>query len=197
MPGKIKGKRRRGWQRMGWLDGITELNGHEFAKTLGDSNGQRSLVCCSSWGHKESDWVTQQQQQQWTKQSSSLILFVRKGERISGRWWASKEMNGQCTLWLWCWVHWRKQNRGVGCTRTEREYSSSLRRWHFCWDLSDKRSQLYGAPEPRQRELDMAKSLGRGRFGMCGWQGGSNGRRAENMVRQWEQDGHVSFKQKI
>ena len=24
MPGKIKGRRRRGWQRMRWLDGITD-----------------------------------------------------------------------------------------------------------------------------------------------------------------------------
>ena len=31
------------------------FNGHEFEKTLGDSKGQRSLACCSSWGHKESD----------------------------------------------------------------------------------------------------------------------------------------------
>ena len=31
------------------------LNGHEFEKTLGDSEGQGSLVCCSPWGHKESD----------------------------------------------------------------------------------------------------------------------------------------------
>ena len=31
------------------------LNGHEFEQTLGDSEGQGSLVCCSPWGHKESD----------------------------------------------------------------------------------------------------------------------------------------------
>ena len=29
------------------------LNGHEFEETLGDSEGQESLVCCSSGGHKE------------------------------------------------------------------------------------------------------------------------------------------------
>ena len=37
------------------------LSGHEFEQTLGDSEGQGSLVCCSSWGHKEtqlSDWTT-------------------------------------------------------------------------------------------------------------------------------------------
>ena len=29
MLGKIEGRKRRGWQRMRWLDGITGLNGHE------------------------------------------------------------------------------------------------------------------------------------------------------------------------
>ena len=35
------------------------LNGHEFEKTLGDGEGQGSLLCCSQWGHKESDTTEQ------------------------------------------------------------------------------------------------------------------------------------------
>ena len=31
------------------------LSGHEFEQTPGESKGQGSLVCCSPWGHKESD----------------------------------------------------------------------------------------------------------------------------------------------
>ena len=31
------------------------LNGHEFEQTLGDSGGQRSLVCFHQWGGEESD----------------------------------------------------------------------------------------------------------------------------------------------
>ena len=31
------------------------LNGHEFEETPGDGEGQGSLACCSSWGHKEQD----------------------------------------------------------------------------------------------------------------------------------------------
>ena len=31
------------------------LNGHEFEQSLGDSEGQRSLACCSPWGGKDSD----------------------------------------------------------------------------------------------------------------------------------------------
>ena len=32
-----------------------QFNGHEFEQTLGNSGGERSLVCCSPWGHKELD----------------------------------------------------------------------------------------------------------------------------------------------
>ena len=38
---------RQGWHH--WL------NGHEFEETPGDSEGEGNLVCCSSWGGKESD----------------------------------------------------------------------------------------------------------------------------------------------
>ena len=31
------------------------LDGHEFEWTPGDGDGQGGLVCCDSWGHKESD----------------------------------------------------------------------------------------------------------------------------------------------
>ena len=32
-----------------------QLDGHEFGQTLGDSEGQGNLACCSPWGHKELD----------------------------------------------------------------------------------------------------------------------------------------------
>ena len=35
------------------------LDGHEFEQAPGESEAQGSLVCCSSWGHKELD-ITQQ-----------------------------------------------------------------------------------------------------------------------------------------
>ena len=38
------------------------LDGHEFEQTLEDSEGWGSLVCCSPWGCKELDLVTEQQQ---------------------------------------------------------------------------------------------------------------------------------------
>ena len=35
------------------------LDGHELEQALGVGGGQGSLVCCSSWGHKELD-ITEQ-----------------------------------------------------------------------------------------------------------------------------------------
>ena len=53
MLGKFEDKRR-GQQRMRWLDSITDSK-DKFEPTLGDSEGQGSLVCDSPRGHKELD----------------------------------------------------------------------------------------------------------------------------------------------
>jgi len=52
--GKIE-SRRRGHQRMRWLDSITNAMNMNLGKTPGDGEGKGSLECCSSWDHKESD----------------------------------------------------------------------------------------------------------------------------------------------
>ena len=39
-------------EMVGWHH---QLNGHEFEQTLGDGEGQGSLVCCSPWGCKKSN----------------------------------------------------------------------------------------------------------------------------------------------
>ena len=35
--------------------GWHQLDGHEFEQTVGDTEGQGSLGCCSPWGQKELD----------------------------------------------------------------------------------------------------------------------------------------------
>ena len=51
-----------GWHR--WFYGC------EFEQTLGDSEGQGNLVCCSSWGHKESDMT------EWLSKNKCLPLLL-------------------------------------------------------------------------------------------------------------------------
>ena len=63
------------------------LSGHESEQTLGDGEGQGSLVCCSPQGHKESDM---------TKQLSNNNN-IWKREKI----W---HLSGMCqTEWLSMW----------------------------------------------------------------------------------------------
>ena len=51
--GKTEGWRKRGWQRMRWLDGITDpMDMDGFGWTLGVGDGQEGLACCSSWGRR-------------------------------------------------------------------------------------------------------------------------------------------------
>ena len=64
MLGKTEGRRRRGRQRMRWLDG------HEFEQAPGDSHRQGNLVCCSSWVCKELDtteWLKNNNKYKWKK----------------------------------------------------------------------------------------------------------------------------------
>ena len=75
MLGGTGGKKRRGRQRMRWLDGITDsMDGRESEWTLGVGDGQGGLACCDSWGRKESDsteWLN------WTETLKILYQNVK------------------------------------------------------------------------------------------------------------------------
>ena len=56
MLGKSEGRKGRLWQRIRWLDGITDLMDlslSKFEQVLGVGDGQG--LFCSPWGHKELD----------------------------------------------------------------------------------------------------------------------------------------------
>ena len=60
MLGKTEGRRRRGWQRMRWLHGIT--------------NAMDMSLCCSPWGCKESDTT----ELNWTHLSLLLTAWSER-----------------------------------------------------------------------------------------------------------------------
>ena len=97
MLGKIEGRRRRGWQRMRWLDGIT----HSMDMSLGElgvGDGQGNLACRSSWGHKELDttgWLN------WTELNS--VIF-----RTTERALDTRGFQSGCTRWS---MGHRKENK--------------------------------------------------------------------------------------
>ena len=55
MLGGIGGRRRRGQQRMRWLDGITDSMDVSLSELRELVPSQRGLACCDSWCRKESD----------------------------------------------------------------------------------------------------------------------------------------------
>ena len=74
MLGKIEGRRRRGWQRMRWLNGITDSWTWVWVNS-GSWWWAGSLACCGSWGRKESDMT---ERLNWTDNQVVLkcVTFV-------------------------------------------------------------------------------------------------------------------------
>ena len=75
-------------EMVGWHHG---LNGHEFEQTLGDSEGQGSLACCSSCMglHRvRHNWVTEQQQWiPWCPSTSVRVdFFTWRTESNADKW---------------------------------------------------------------------------------------------------------------
>ena len=77
MLGQIEGRRSRGWQRMRWLDGITDSMDMGFKHAPEDGKGQGSLACCSLWGCKELDMTEQLNwRRQWHPNSSTVAWKI-------------------------------------------------------------------------------------------------------------------------
>ena len=62
----------------GWDGSMASLtHGHEFEQALGDGEGQGSLACCSPWGRKRDDLVTEQQQtKRWDELKSGQEMVI-------------------------------------------------------------------------------------------------------------------------
>ena len=81
---------------------LHRLSGHESEQTPGDSEGQGSLVCCSLWGHKESDMT---ERLNWTKiMSSSLQPYGLQHARLPCPSLSPRAYSNSCPLSQWCYL---------------------------------------------------------------------------------------------
>ena len=80
-------------ETVGWHH---RLNAHKLEQTLGDGEGQGSLVCCSSWGREESD-TTQQlnsSNKQWDLRPL-VIQFSLNHAELLGNLTGKKKVSGK------------------------------------------------------------------------------------------------------
>ena len=75
MLGKIESRRRRGRQRMRWLDGITNSMDVSLGRLREFGDGQGGLVCCSPRGLKELDMT---EQLNWTESQGIELNRIKK-----------------------------------------------------------------------------------------------------------------------
>ena len=90
------------------------LSGHAFEQTLGDSEGQGSLACCSPWARKESDTT---EQLNWTEGEARILLAGLTCKRCIGlikklsRKTRTKFWSNQYFLWNNTGNIFKKQNQ--------------------------------------------------------------------------------------
>ena len=109
MQGKIGGGKRRGWQGMRWLDGITDAMYMSLSMLWELVMEQGRLACCGLWGHKELDK---------TEKLNWLDILVKKKtttKKLSnGRLFQLHLLNKSLSILIWnaisIWLHTRMPN---------------------------------------------------------------------------------------
>ena len=117
MLGKIEGGRRRGWQRMRWLDGTTDLMDMSLGKLL-ELVMDREAWHAATWVCKESDtteWLN------WTETTLKFLFPSILGRVIICFWWRNYclcsdpstffAVPGVFQVLLFCWSQFLKSHQ--------------------------------------------------------------------------------------
>ena len=80
---------------MRWLDGVTEISGHDSEQTPGDSEREGSLVCCSSWSCRVENNSETENNNKGTRNSAAELSKGKCNKK------KVKGLKGNTGSWVW------------------------------------------------------------------------------------------------
>ena len=109
MLGKIEGRRRRGRQRMRWLDGITDSMDMNMSK-LQEIAEDGSRVCCRPWGRKQLGTTKRQQQRKpMAIQPPAELPTLQHTGQVNAYWFRAPSFEMACDSSFEAGDNWHKR----------------------------------------------------------------------------------------
>ena len=132
-----------GWHH--WLDR------HEFEQALGVGDGQGSLVCCSPWGHKESDMT------EWLNNNNKMWIEFISGDGITSHFLFMLSLMLQNFSDNYFWNQWGKHPSTTVLYSTPEYQSGKI--WHHIFAQSNESLSVQPPQEIKLNPIKLTHCL--------------------------------------